>query len=133
MRLLKAPSYFVYSNMKNLLLICFLGMSLAMVGQKKAEVSFAVNGVCGMCEARIEKAYDLPGILNADWDLETKKLRVAYKVKEYTVEELHEVAARAGHDTDIAKATDEEYMGLHGCCKYREGAVCGSSPDHHEH
>ncbi|MGY8942367.1 MAG: heavy-metal-associated domain-containing protein, partial [Flavobacteriales bacterium] len=57
-------------------LFCF---SCAAFGQKKAELTFNVDGVCGMCETRIEKAYDIPGILNAEWNVETKKLTVAYK------------------------------------------------------
>ena len=90
-------------------LFCF---SCAAFGQKKAELTFNVDGVCGMCETRIEKAYDLPGILNVDWNLETKKLTVAYKTDKFSVEQLHAVAARAGHDTDIVKATDQEYAGF---------------------
>jgi mercuric ion binding protein len=111
-------------------LFCF---SCAAFGQKKAELTFNVDGVCGMCETRIEKAYDIPGILNAEWNVETKKLTVAYKTDNFSVEQLHAVAARAGHDTDIAKATDQEYAGLHGCCKYRDGASCGSESQDQDH
>lgn len=111
-------------------LFCF---SCVAFGQKKAELTFNVDGVCGMCETRIEKAYDLPGILNAEWDLETKKLTVAYKTDKFSVEQLHAIAARAGHDTDIAKATVQEYAGLHGCCKYRDGASCGSEGHDKDH
>ena len=117
--------------MKYLVSLMLTCLSFTAFGQKKSEITFDVNGVCGMCEVRIEKAFDLPGILNADWNLETKKLTVAYKTKMYSVEDLHAVAANAGHDTDLAKATEEVYTGLHGCCKYRDGASCGS--DDHDH
>ncbi len=119
-----------FRGMKYLISFALLGIACTAFGQKKAELTFNVNGVCGMCESRIEKAYDLPGILNADWDLETKQLTVAYKTKFFSVEALHAIAANAGHDTDIAKASEETYAGLHGCCKYRDGAECGAEDEH---
>jgi copper chaperone CopZ len=103
-------------------LICIAASSF---GQKNAEISFKVEGVCGMCETRIVKAFDLPGILNAEWDIKTKKLTVAYKRNKFTEEQLHGVAAKAGHDTEVFKASEENYAALHGCCKYREEGASG--------
>ena len=34
-----------------------------------------------MCEERIESAYDIKGIVMADYDLKTKMLHVVYKTK----------------------------------------------------
>ncbi|MGY8942023.1 MAG: heavy-metal-associated domain-containing protein [Flavobacteriales bacterium] len=118
--------------MKQLTTIAFVLVSIASFGQKKAETTFVVQGLCGMCEERIEKAFDVPGVINADWDVETKELQVAYKTKKLDENKLHALAAAAGHDTDQVKATDEVYAGLHGCCKYREGASCGDA-DHDDH
>ena len=118
-----------------LFIVGTLMMTIA-YGQKKAEISFRVDGVCGMCEARIEKALDVPGIIFADWDLETKKLTVAYKTKKISELEIHEAIARAGHDTDQVKAPDEVYANIHGCCKYRDGAKCSGEDGHegeHDH
>ncbi|HAD21842.1 MAG TPA: ATPase [Opitutae bacterium] len=113
-------------TMRIFLLVSLLFLSIPSFGQgKAAEVSFAVEGVCGMCETRIEKAFDLPGILNADWDLATTELTIAYKRKKFTEKQLWQIAANAGHDTDLIKASDEAYAGLHGCCKYREEGAGG--------
>lgn len=89
-----------------------------------------------MCEARIEKALDIPGIIVADWDVESKKAKVAYKTKAITEEQIHQLIANVGHDTEKIKATDEAYANMHGCCKYREsgGGSCTGGDDHdHDH
>lgn len=88
---------------------------------KKVEVSFEVSGVCGMCEERIEKALDVKGIVMANWDLETHQLQVVFKPKQISENRIHELLNEVGHDTTKSKASDAQYDGLHGCCKYREG------------
>lgn len=91
---------------------------------QKELTSFRVEGVCGMCEDRIERALDVPGVVAADWDRESKMLSVVYRANKITEEDLHALIHAVGHDTSAGKCTDEEYAGLHGCCKYREGASC---------
>ena len=110
--------------MKILALILFaLFMSANVQAQKKADITFSVSAACEMCEKRIESAYDVKGIVSADYDLKTKKLHVVYKTKVFTdVLDVHRIAANVGHDTEMVKATDEVYNNLHGCCKYRDGA-----------
>ena len=110
--------------MKNLTLILFaLFISANVQAQKKADITFTVSAACGMCEDRIEKAYDVKGIVSADFDLASKMLHVVYKTKVFpNVLDVHRIAANVGHDTEMAKATDEAYSHLHGCCKYRDGA-----------
>ena len=96
-------------------------MATNIVAQKKAEVTFEVGGVCGMCEERIEKAYDVKGIVIADYDLETHLLHVVYKTKYFPeILEVHRLAVNVGHDTDLIKSTDDKYSNLHECCKYRD-------------
>lgn len=102
--------------------------------QNKTEIQFGVSGVCGMCEARIEKALDVPGVIMADWNVDTKKATVAFKTKKLTEQQVHQLVADAGHDTDRVKAKDEVYAKIHGCCKYRDGASCSGGKDHdHDH
>ncbi len=119
----------------SLLLAVFLGSIAVAHAQKKVQIEFKVSGVCGMCEERIEKALDVPGVIMAEWDQETNKASVAFKTKEITEEQIHQLVADAGHDTEKIKAKDEVYNNLHGCCKYRDGANCsgGSDGDHHDH
>lgn len=109
--------------MKHLLSLVFVLSALGAQAQK-VETAFRVEGLCGMCEDRIEGALDVKGVVSAEWDRETKLLTVIYKEKLLTEQDLHDLIHAVGHDTSAGKATDEEYAGLHGCCKYREGASC---------
>ena len=82
-----------------------------------------------MCEDRIEKSLDIPGVITADWDIKSKELTVAYKTKKIEEAQIHQHVADAGHDTEKVKATDEVYANLHGCCKYRNGASCSDEAE----
>lgn len=118
--------------MKHFALIIFtLAIASSVSAQKKVEIQFHVDGVCGMCEDRIEKALDVPGIIQAHWDRETKQATVAYKTKVISEDQIHNLIAQVGHDTDRVKATDEVYENLHGCCKYRngEGGSCSGKEE----
>lgn len=120
--------------MKHVLILMALALSSASFAQKKAQIEFQVSGVCGMCETRIEKALDVPGIIMADWDVETKKATVAYKTKVISEAQIHQLIANVGHDTEKIKATDEVYANIHGCCKYREGGgSCSGGDDRDDH
>ena len=113
---------------------CFVYLSKC--SSKKGDITFAVSAACGMCEDRIEQAYDVKGIVSADYDLESKKLHAVYKTKVFpNVLDVHKIAANVGHDTEMVKATDEVYNNLHGCCKYRDGAnECkGDNDQDHNH
>jgi copper chaperone CopZ len=115
-----------------LILLPILLLALVANAQKKAEISFEVSGVCGMCENRIEGSLDVSGIIMADWDVETKDLKVAYKTKKISEKDIHQLVADVGHDTDQIKASDEVYANIHGCCKYRDGASCSGDKEPHE-
>ena len=122
--------------MKHVLILMALALSTTSFAQKKAQIEFQVSGVCDMCETRIEKALDVPGVIMAEWDVETKKATVAYKTKVISEEQIHQLIANAGHDTEKIKATDEVYTNLHGCCKYREGGgscTGGDDKDRDDH
>ena len=109
--------------MKHCVFLCFaLILSVNTFAQNKADITFGVSAACGMCEERIEKAYDVKGIVMADYNLKTQKLHVVYKTKQFPdVLDVHRIAANVGHDTDKVKATIEAYETLHGCCRYRDG------------
>jgi mercuric ion binding protein len=78
-----------------------------------------VNGMCGMCKARIEKATtSLSGVASATWDIDSKMLSVKYDSKVTNEDSIEKAAADVGHDTKSVKATDKAYDGLHPCCKY---------------
>ena len=101
----------------------FIGLLLLVSGSALAqtsEVTFWVNGVCGMCEKRIESALiNSPGVKFADWDIETLQVKVVYNSKKLSEQKLHEIVAGVGHDTQKVRAKDEDYAKVTGCCKYR--------------
>jgi len=83
------------------------------------EMTLFVAGNCGMCQARIEStANDLPGVKEASWDKETKMLTLMVNEEKTSLKEITEAIAKAGHDTNTDKATDEAYDKLPGCCQY---------------
>lgn len=113
--------------MKNLFKITFIlllsGISFVATAQdvKKKEITFEVSGVCSMCKDRIENALDIKGIKFVEWNSETKKCKVIFDPRKISEDDIHKALTKAGHDTEKMTATDEQYEGLHGCCKYRTG------------
>jgi mercuric ion binding protein len=88
--------------------------------QKAVKLTIHVSAACSMCEERIEKAMDTKGVKVADYNLENGHLDLVYNPKKITEDQIHQLIANAGHDTDKVKASDEAYNSLHECCKYRE-------------
>lgn len=82
--------------------------------------TFKVSGNCEMCKSRIEAALKKnSAIQSASWDVKTKTVTVVYNPHAISVNQLHQLVADAGHDTDKIKATDAVYKTLPGCCKYK--------------
>jgi copper chaperone CopZ len=110
---------------KSILLFFFISIAAALSAQNKSvdTASFTVNGLCGMCEERIENAAYIKGVKKVDWDKEKQMLTIIYKPKKVTVEEVAQSVADAGHDNDYFKASDKAYGLVHNCCRYREGEV----------
>ena len=113
--------------MTRFLWLAVFAISALCVQAQKAELTFGVSGLCGMCEDRIEAAFDQKGIVAADYNLDTKKMNVVYKTKKWDEERLHKLATGVGHDTDKYKADNDLYANIHGCCKYRDPKACSDS------
>ncbi|MBI9069410.1 MAG: heavy-metal-associated domain-containing protein [Salinivirgaceae bacterium] len=87
-------------------------------GQVKTE-KFKVYGNCGMCENRIEKAAkSVDGLTTADWSKESKMIEVSFDSTKTDAHKIHMAIAKAGHDTEMHKASNEAYNKLPGCCQY---------------
>ena len=86
----------------------------------KVNTSFTVYGDCEMCKERIETALDRKGINTAYWSLKDQKVFITYQSDIFTEEQLHNIVAMVGHDTDKVKADDIVYQNLPGCCHYRK-------------
>ena len=84
-------------------------------------VVFGVSGNCEMCKERIENAAkSFQGVSSADWDVNSKKISVEYDNKRVGLDEIQEAIAKAGHDNEKFKASDEVYNNLPECCLYRK-------------
>lgn len=88
---------------------------------KNKIVTFQVNGTCGMCKKRIEKAaYSVKGVKSAEWHADHKDIYLIIDETKCSLEDVQKAIAKVGHDTEKIKATDEDYAKIHECCKYRE-------------
>ncbi len=106
---------------QSLIIIFILSLSTLSAQNKEVKtIKFEVNGVCGMCEERIENALDVSGVKAASWDRSTHMCEVTYRTDKISEDEIHKLLNEAGHDTEKSKATDEQYATVHKCCKYRE-------------
>jgi periplasmic mercuric ion binding protein len=85
--------------------------------------SFKVEGNCNMCKKRIEAAAYGKGIKRAEWNRETKMLTVIYRSTKTSPEVFLKRVARAGHNSDSEKASENDYNKLPGCCQYKS-RVC---------
>lgn len=91
--------------------------------------SIWVNGVCGMCQERIESAaMQITGVENASWDIASKILTVDISTGFY-LDDLHTHLASIGHDTKVVLAPNDVYNTLHACCLYRNASVVEAHMD----
>ena len=97
---------------------------------KNAKASIAVDGVCGMCKERIEKAaIRTKGVKSANWNLETHELKLIYNEERTDLTKIQQSIADSGHDTRDIKAKDEVYTTIDDCCKYRDPKVVEDHKD----
>ena len=107
--------------MKKIILLLLALAPLALFAQKKdiQKTTFEVNGVCGMCKARIEKTvFSIKGVKTASWDIPSHQFTLLYDANKVSLESVHQAIAKAGHDTPLATAPDEVYENLPLCCFY---------------
>ncbi len=106
-------------------------MNFAFAQDKNARARMEVDGVCGMCKERIEKAaIKTKGVKSAVWSIETHELDLIYDARKTNTDSISNNIAAAGHDTKVIKATEEAYLSVHECCRYREDEV---QKDHEVH
>ena len=104
--------------MKHFVLFVLMTTIGASAFAKENTDSVKVNGVCGSCKKRIEKAAKEAGAVSASWSDETQLLVVKYDDAKTTLLTIEKQIATAGHDTRDVKATDEAYKKLEECCQY---------------
>ncbi|MFD1294368.1 heavy-metal-associated domain-containing protein [Lutibacter holmesii] len=111
--------------MKKIIIIAVFLIGVASVAQNKnAKASIHVDGVCEMCEKRIETAcIKTKGVKLADWNVATHELKLIYNENKTNLYAIKKSIVAVGHDTEGMKASDEAYNNLHECCKYRDEEV----------
>lgn len=77
-----------------------------------------VSGNCGMCKKTIEKAGNIKDVAIVVWNKETQMATLTYHESKTNKEEIAKRIAKAGYDTELVKAKDEDYNNLPGCCQY---------------
>jgi len=115
--------------MKSLIKITYLSLFLAFLilpiaGHSETgdvdTAEFKVEGVCEMCEERIENGALIKGVKKAEWDKETEMITVIYNPEKVTLLDIHKAIAEIGHSTDKVEAKESVYKKLPACCQYDE-------------
>jgi mercuric ion binding protein len=112
--------------MKRILLIVgVLLMSISMSSQNKnAKAKFEVDGICGMCKVRIQKAaLKTKGVKSASWDVKTHMLSLIIDERKTDVKIVQKNIANVGHSTQEIECSLEAYNNLDACCKYNDAQV----------
>ncbi len=86
------------------------------------EAIFGVRGNCAMCKKTIEKAANgVSGVSKAIWDVDKKKIEVAFDASKTNLTSIHKAIAASGYDTEKAIGSEDAYKNLPGCCQYDHG------------
>ncbi len=102
---------------KIIAIMAFCASALTIQAQSKVE-TIKVYGNCGTCEKHIEKAAKLAGAEHADWDKDTKILKVTYDSKKTSNDAIQKKIASVGYDTEKYRGDDTAYAKLDECCQY---------------
>ena len=112
--------------MKKIILV--LGVLLitfsASAQKKNAKMQFEVDGICGMCKVRIEKAaLKTKGVKYASWNVQTHQLSLIIDERKTSIKKIKENIVAVGHESEGFVSTDEAYNSLDACCKYKDEEV----------
>jgi cation transport ATPase len=101
--------------------VMVLFVTVTFAQEKNKKLAMDVNGKCGMCKERIEKAaLNVKGVKYASWDIPSHQLSLIIDERKTDPMKVKTAIVAVGHDTKELKATEEAYDGVHPCCKYRE-------------
>ena len=107
--------------MKSFLFSLTLLSVISLSGQSKfSTISIEVDGLCGMCENRIENAAYIQGVKKADWSQDTHMLDLIYNGSKVGQSEIIAAINQVGHDVKDHPASDKQYANVHGCCRFRD-------------
>ena len=127
--------------MKTLSLVAAIMFSLFFATSSNAQTTktetIKVWGNCGMCKTTIEKSAKKAGAKTANWNEDTRELKVTYAENKTSSARIQEAIAKSGYDTQDFTAVQAAYNNLHSCCKYDRknaavsaaGYVCPMHPE----
>lgn len=117
---MKTASYIIVAFM------LFIGFQTTVLAQKSKNietVNMKVEGVCSMCQQRIQKASFIKGVKSAHWNQESQILSVIFNPKKTSAEQISQSVANVGHATEHHKADKQTYQELPDCCSYKNPNV----------
>ena len=100
--------------------VCFMllsSVSFAQLKNEKTETA-AVNGNCGMCKKRIEKAGNVKNEAQVVWDADSQRASIVFDAEKTTKEAVLKRIAAVGYDNEAFLAPDKAYGELPECCQY---------------
>ena len=80
--------------------------------------TFKVWGNCEMCQETIEGSLKIEGVVQSNWNKDTKVISVSYDDKKITLDQIQKSIAAAGYDNEKYKGDDSAYKELPECCQY---------------
>ncbi len=98
-----------------LLVVCFFA---ACKPATIKENSFKVWGNCEMCKETIESALKTDGVKTAEWNVDSKIMKVSYDTTKISLDAIQQLVAGVGYDNDKYKGKDSAYAALPECCQY---------------
>jgi len=114
----------IWRNIMNTGIRLFIGLLLMLPMTAIAveqTVTLNVNGRCGSCKKRIEKAAgSVQGVKEASWDKKKKVLKAVYDDAKTNTDAITTAILSVGYDVDTLKGSQEAYDKLPECCQYRE-------------
>ena len=88
-------------------------------GKKPAvEMTVHVWGNCDKCKAAIEKTCTMDGVSEANWNVDSKLLKLKLDTSVVTLNVVLQAVAKAGYDNEKFYADDYAYNKLPDCCQY---------------
>jgi len=83
-----------------------------------ASSTFKVWGNCEMCKETIEGSLKIDGVIDSEWNTETKAMVVSYDTVKVSLNQIEKNIALVGYDNEKYKGDDAAYKNLPECCQY---------------
>lgn len=101
-----------------LMLFCLLTLVACHPASPDKTATFKVWGNCETCKKTIEGAVAVPGVKEADWNVDSKLMTVKFDTTKISLDMIEQDIAKAGYDNDKYFGDDYAYGKLKECCQY---------------